>query len=166
MNLPQIVVISLSTLIISCTILPCGPTKDAFLDKYDAFIEKVDRADMHISDEEWEKYDSEFKKFVEECYELHGDDLSTKEKRKFWIKSLKYYAVRYGEGMLNEMSEEDTELDITIRENVGEVLELTGEELSAFFEKNGEELEELLESISADIEAWAEKIQEIFEVDE
>lgn len=73
--------------------------------------------------------------------------------------------MRYGEGMMNELSQEDSNFDLKIRENIGETLELSGQELENFFEKNGEELEELLESFSSDLEELADKISEIFEVE-
>ncbi len=149
----------------SCSLLPCGPSKDAFLSRYDKFIERVDDSDKQLSDQEWDKYDEEFRKYVEECYEQYEDEMSSRERRRFWMKSLKYYAMRYGEGIMNELSKENSDLDLKIREHISETLELSGQELENFFEKNGQELEELLESFSSDLEELADKISEIFEVE-
>ena len=160
------VLIFLSCLAIAaCSMLPCGASKDAFLSKYENFIDEVDDADMQVSDQQWERHDEEFRKYVEECYEQYEENMSARERRRFWMKSLKYYAIRYGEGMMEELSREDSNFDLKIRQNISETLELSGQELEAFFEKNGQELEELLEGLSSDLEELADKISEIFEVE-
>ena len=146
----------------SCEMVTCGPGKDAFLAKYNKFIEKVDKLDLEASDQSWEKYDKSFKHYVDDCYELYEDEMSTREQRKFWIKSLKYYATRYGEGMLNEFSKEDAISD-KVKDNIEEVLDATGRDLEDFLDKNMNEIEDLVRDVSRDIEEWASKLKEIFE---
>lgn len=145
-----------------CQMARCGATKDIFLRNFDEFIEKIDQTDLDIDDGKWEGHDEKFRTYVEECYDAFEEDLSGREKRQFWIKSLKYYATRYGEGMLNELSKDDI-TNQKVRENIGDVMEETGQDIEDFFEKSADELEVLLEDIGKDIEAWAERLQQIFE---
>ncbi len=146
----------------SCQMAKCGATKDIFLRNFDDFIEKVDEADLDISDDRWEAHDEKFRGYVEECYDAFEDDLSSREKRKFWIKSLKYYSTRYGDGMLNELSKDDI-TNQRVRDQMEQVLEETGHDIEQFLEQSADELEALFEDIGKDIESWAQRIKEIFE---
>jgi len=142
--------------------IKCGPDKETFLSNYNNFIEKIDRLDLPVADKRWEKHDEKFRFFVEECYAYHESSLSTKEKRKFWMKSLKYYADRYGEGLLNELSKEEG-ISKEVQENLEQVLNETGRDFEDFMNKNVEQLESLINEIGSDIEDWASKIKEIFQ---
>lgn len=146
----------------SCQVLQCGPDKDAFLTKYDSFIEKVDRLDMDVSDEKWKKYDEEFKTYIEDCYDHFEKDLTNRERRRFWMKTLKYYATRYGEGMLNELSRKDG-ISQKIEKNIEEAIEVTGRDLEDFVNKNMTEIEDLINDIGRDVEDWAAKLKEILQ---
>ncbi|NND33848.1 MAG: hypothetical protein HKN76_14760 [Saprospiraceae bacterium] len=145
----------------SCQMVTCGPDKEAFLTKYSKFIDKVDRADLDASDSNWEKYDQSFKHYIEDCYDLYEDEMSTRERRQFWMKTLKYYSTRYGESMLNEFSKDAISNDV--KENIEEVLDATGRDLEDFVNKNMGEIENLVRDIGKDIEDWASKMKEIFE---
>ena len=140
----------------------CGATKDIFIRNFDSFIEKIDDIDLDITSDKWSAHDEKFKGYVEDCYDAFEDEMSRKEKRQFWVKSLKYYATRYGEGMMNELSKDDI-TNQRMRENMEEVLEDTGKSIEEFFDKSGEEIEKLFEDIGKDIESWAQRIKEIFE---
>jgi len=146
----------------SCQMAKCGATKDIFLRNFDSFVEDIDDVDLEISDEQWTTYDEKFKGYVEECYDAFEDEMSNRERRQFWVKSLKYYATRYGEGMINELSKDDI-TNQRMREEMESVLEDTGKSIEEFFNKSGDDIEELFEDIGKDIEAWAERIKEIFE---
>lgn len=155
--------ITLITMIVSsCQVIQCGADKKSFLSKYNSFIEKVDRQDMDVSDEKWEKYDQEFKTYIEDCYDHFEEDLTTRERRQFWMKTLKYYATRYGEGMLNELSKKDGISD-KVEKNIEEVLDATGRDLEDFVNKNMDQIEDLVEDIGKDIEDWAAKLKEILQ---
>ena len=117
---------------------------------------------MDVSDEKWEKYDQEFKTYIEDCYDHFEEDLSTKERRQFWMKTLKYYATRYGEGMLNELSKKDGISD-KVEKNIEEVLDATGRDLEDFVNKNMDQIEDLVKDIGKDIEDWAAKLKEILQ---
>jgi polyhydroxyalkanoate synthesis regulator phasin len=126
-------------------------------------VEKTDDLELEISNESWEKYDETFEHYVEECYEKFEEDLTEKEKKRFWIGSLKYYAARYGDGLLRELEKDDGEYAEKVKQNLEEIFEETGRKLEDFFDKNEVEIEALVDQISNDVEAWAEKLKEIFE---
>lgn len=147
----------------SCQVQSCGINKKMFLDRYHAFVEKADGLELEISHEKWEEYDETFEHFVEVCYEKYEDELTEKEKKRFWIGSLKYYATRYGDGLLHELEKDDGEYAEKVKQNLEEIFEETGQKVEDFFNKNEAEIEALVDQISNDIEAWAEKLQEIFE---
>ncbi len=156
-------VIFISVFILSsCQVIQCGADKKAFLSKYDQFISRVDRLDMDVSDTGWEKYDRQLKQYIEECYDHFEDDLTTKEKRRFWMNTLKYYATRYGEGILNELSKKDS-ISEKIERNIEEVMDATGRDLEDFINKTTGEIEDLVEDIGKEIEDWAAKLQEILQ---
>ncbi len=146
----------------SCQSSSCGESKKAFLSKFERFLDRVDELDLESSDEAWEKHDETFRQYVEECYDLYEKDLSTRERRRFWMKSLKYYSTRYGEGLINELSKEDA-ITNRVEENIRDVIETTGRDLEDFVNKNMDEIEDLVNDIGKDIEEWASKLKEIFE---
>ncbi|MCB0687138.1 MAG: hypothetical protein KDC53_11450 [Saprospiraceae bacterium] len=146
----------------SCQVLECGADKNAFLNKYESFIAKVDHLDLDVSSEKWSKYDAQFKTYIEDCYDYYEDDLTTKERRQFWMKTLKYYATRYGEGMINELSKKDG-ISEKVEKNIEEVLDATGRDLEDFINKNMNEIEDLVKDIGKDIEDWAAKLKDILQ---
>jgi hypothetical protein len=164
MRIRQLIVIAFFSwgFISSCQVLQCGADKSAFLTKYDDFVDRVDRLDLEVSDEKWEKYDAQFRQYVEECYDFYEADLSTRERRRFWMKTLKYYATRYGEGMLNHLSKKDG-ISEKIEHNIEEVLDATGRDLEDFVNKNMGEIEDLVKDIGKDVEDWANKLKDILQ---
>jgi hypothetical protein len=158
----SVIIVLCTGVFLSCQVIQCGADKDAFLSKYDQFIERVDRLDLEVSDKGWEKYDRQFKQYIEDCYDQYEKDLSMRERRRFWMKTLKYYATRYGEGMLNELSKKDGISERAGR-NIEEALNTTGRELEDFVNKTLGEIEDLVKSAGKDIEDWAAKIQGILQ---
>ena len=147
----------------ACQVVQCGPTKDSFIEKYEAFITKVEDKDLDLDDSQWEKLDETFRNYVEDCYEYHESEMSAGERRKFWMNSLKYYAARYGEGMIHMLNRDNDITSERVKKNIEEVMDATGKELEDFIDKNADELEALFEEIGKDIEDWAAKFKEIFE---
>ena len=146
----------------SCQMAKCGATKAIFLRNYDALFNEINALDDEDSDQAWSRHDRKFRNYVEDCYDAFEEEMSDREKREFWIKSLKYYASRYGEDMIDELSKDDV-ANTHVRENIKEVLEDTGKNLEDFLENSVDKLEVLFEDIGNDIEKWAERIKEMIE---
>jgi hypothetical protein len=160
--LPLLVILSYLILVSACQRVTCGADKKSFISNYEKFIDKVDALDIPIDDHGWEKYDATLKHYIEDCYDYYESDLTTREKRRFWMQSLKYYASRYGEGMINELSREDG-ISEKVKQNIEEMLDATGRDLEDFLNKNMNQIEDLVRDIGDDIEKWAAKLKEIFE---
>jgi len=155
----------------SCsTVGDCANDKEAFLENYNDFMDEVDDLDLSSSDEEWKEYDARFKKMTEECYEIYEEDMSVREIRKFWGKTVSFYVDRYGKGFAEELADDNSDLNISIKKNFADAkidLKEALEDADINININGEELEEMLEELGGDIEKmgekWGKKLEEIFE---
>ncbi len=152
----------------SCGMNECGGSKDVFLEQYGNFIDEVQEVDYDYSDNQWDTYDRRFKKYVAECYDIHEEALSNREKQQFYGKMAKYYFNRYGVGVIAEIKNENSEIGKEIREQ----MELIGEDMKSAFSDieinfDGEEVEGLLKEMGEDIEKvgkkWGKKIEEIID---
>ena len=110
-----ILLAAILSLLAGCSSNPCGNDKDSFLNNYYRLVEEATKANLPVSDSRWEKYDERFRAYVEECYDLYEAELSGREKRRFWTRSLKYYAQRYGDGMVKELGSKGNKASRRIR---------------------------------------------------
>lgn len=154
----------------SCSVDPCGNDKDQFLKNYYAFMEEVETADLKAKDDGWKAYDTKFKKYVEECYEVHEEALTGREERRFWTKTVRYYFNRYGGEVLAELGKEQGRLGEEIKAHLTDAGDGIKDLLrDVEININGEEIEALLEDFGNDIgklgEKWGNKIQDIFKDD-
>ena len=117
-------------LLAGCTQGPgCSDSKDAFLQDYFNLVEEAAAANLPVSDSGWKKYDERFRAYVEECYDLYEPELSGKERRRFWAKSMKYYAERYGGGALQELGDKKEKAAGKVKEEVEKIWKDAGEAL-------------------------------------
>ena len=106
----------------SCSQQPtCGNSKAAFLQAYYDLIDEATAVKLPMSADGWEKYDERFRAYVEECYEQYESELSPKERRRFWSRSVKYYARRYGTGMMKELEEKGNKTTTKVKEEVEKI---------------------------------------------
>lgn len=114
----------------SCAQPPaCGGTKEAFLKDYFALIEEATEAKLPVSDKGWKPYDERFRAYVEECYSLYEAEMSGKERRLFWSRSVKYYARRYGGGAIQELEQKKDRTAEKVKKEVEKIWENAGEAL-------------------------------------
>ena len=104
---------------------PCGDSKDDFLKNYYELINEASAANLPVSDKQWSQYDERFRAYVEECYEQHESELSPKERRNFWARSMKYFAQRYGDGAIRELGKGKHKASEKVREEVEKICEDT-----------------------------------------
>ena len=160
--LPLVSILILS----SCNSDPCGRDKKDFLNKFDAFIEKVDKADLPVDDKKWDEYDTQFKKYVEECYKIHEDELTNKEERAFWAQTITYYGDRYGKGLASALADEANNISQLIEEHTSSF----SKELKLFLndiEINEGELKENLNELGDDLDKlgkkWGDRLEKFLE---
>ncbi len=92
----------LALLLTNCSLSPCGSNKDQFLQRFDNLMEEVKEDRLPLGDEGWADRDERFRALVEECYDQFEEELSGKEKRRFWAKSAGYYKNRFGKAALDK----------------------------------------------------------------
>lgn len=129
----------------ACSTNECGSNKAKFLANFNDLIEEVTEAELDYSDDAWDKHDNRFRKFVEDCYPEYEEELSNRERRKFWGQFVKYYYKRYGAGLAQEMlAQGGAQLE-------GVQLQLDNLPIK--------ELEGLMETIGGDMERWGEELE-------
>ncbi len=150
----------------SCETDRCGRDKTDFLNKYNAFIEKVDHSDLSPKDAKWDEYDTQFKKYIEECYEIHKDDLTHKEERDFWAKTITYYGDRYGKGLAAALADEANNISKLITSHTSDF----SNDLRLFLNDiqiNEDELEENLNELGDDLDKlgkkWGDRLEKFLD---
>jgi len=106
MKITYFIFLSAFIMLNSCQLDECGRSKDKFLDRYYSLIEKVTKEDVYFTEKEWEKNDEKFRAFVEECYDKFEPEMTRREKRRFWAKSLRYQYERHGKDFFGKVEEE------------------------------------------------------------
>lgn len=140
--------LSLLLLLNACAQDPCGEDKDSFLTKYAQLMDDAAKNTLPASDPGWKARDEQFRRSLEECYDLHEAELSGREKRKFWMDATRYYINRYGKGGGKEVTKQALELSKLIRKkskSVGNEVEDKLNEWSKNLEKMSKGLESWLE---------------------
>ncbi|MEL6924464.1 MAG: hypothetical protein AAFO94_10490 [Bacteroidota bacterium] len=165
-NLPALSIIGLYLMMLlsSCDmLLPCGTSKDAFLENYNQLTDQASENGDDFTEAQWEASDERFRKMVEECYDQWEEEMSFREQRKFWGRSLKYYFQRHGNRVANELMDEDNSLSTKIREEMEAVWGDSDMVLNDLLKDlGGDEMNDLLKDIGKDIEKWGERLEEIF----
>ena len=146
-----------------CMTNPCGSTKEGFIENYDGLVQTIKDADLSYSDQQWKEYDATFKKYVEECYEEHENDMTIGEKRDFWIKAIRYYYKRYGAGLTNELFNDENPTSKKIRDNIQKLWDDPEKALRDMFKDiGGGEVDQLLNDLKSDINKWSKKLENLF----
>jgi len=131
----------LCTFLTSCTEDLCGD-KDKFITNFKSLLAETREASDDYKDADWEKVEEKFQKMTKDCYQAHKDDMSSREKRKFWSDAVKLMLVKGTENIDLKLNDEDIEVDLGSSE---EDLEYIKEELEEVFEGTGEEIKEIVD---------------------
>ena len=134
----------------SCALDQCGPTKEAFLEKYENFVDDVESKDLEGSKKEWERVDKKFDKYLNECYTEYKDDLSQSEQSEFALNTMRYYYNKYGKDFYDKMDSNPEEFAKVVSENVEE-----------FLHKYEDDIEDILEEITSSMDK--KEMDELFE---
>ncbi|MCB0704794.1 MAG: hypothetical protein KDC34_05765 [Saprospiraceae bacterium] len=154
--LNYVLILFASIAVSSCSVNQCGGNKDRFLSNFNELVNEITDANLPYSDKNWDKYDKRFRVLVEDCYPEYEDDLSRRERRKFWGQFVKYYYKRYGAGVAREMlGKGSTKLEgIQIQLD-----DLPLDELNDLFESIGNDVEDW----GKELEKWSDQLWENFE---
>jgi len=152
----------LSIFLSACQLDPCA-NKDKFLTTFDQFVEDVSESETEISLEHWKGHDEKFKKYVEECYVSHKEELSNSEKKSFWSNSIRYYYHRHGNGFFTELENDNDPLAKLMEKELEEVFNNPEDVIIALVkEEFGEDITEGIDKVVDGIKKLGEDLKEIF----
>ncbi len=152
----------LTLLLSSCQLDPCA-NKEKFLTTFDQFVEDISEVEEDITLEEWKDYDETFKKYLEECYVNHKEDLLTSEKKTFWANSIRYYYQRHGKSFFTELEDETDPLAKLMEQELEEVFNNPESAIIALVkEEFGEDISEGIDKVVDEIKKLGEELKEIF----
>ena len=151
-----ILVIALS----GCQFSPCGFNKTSFLSRHEYLVEQAKENRKKWDDKDWEKNDAAMKQFVEECYEQYEDEMSNKETSKFWTSTASYYFSRFGNGFLRELSDDGSELSLTLEKGFDSIKGNPEEILKEVFKDSGEEIREAVNELGDELKDLGEQLEE------
>ena len=98
-----IIVICAIFTINACSMLDCAMDPEGLLENFDSFVDTVEEKNLDFESRKWETYDSQFENYLENCYEMHEEDFTGKQRRQFWFKVLKYLKMRYGTSVIKQV---------------------------------------------------------------
>jgi len=143
-------------------ILPCGSSKEDFLEKYETFIEQIDEENLTANSDEWEQHDREFKQMVEKCHEMY--ELTFTEEVEFWANTMIYYSNRYGSEAMSTLNDESNNISVEISEELEKVFDDPDAMMDKFFgAEKSDNLKDLFKEATKDMEKWGKKLEKIFE---
>jgi len=148
--------------VLSCQLDPCA-NKEKFLSTFDSFVEEISDEEREIILEDWKKYDTKFKSYIEECYVNHKSEMTIAEKQKFWANSIRYYYERHGNGFFTELSDDTDPLATLMEKELEEVFNNPQEAIVALIkEEYGEDISQSIDRVVDEIKKLGEEIKDIF----
>lgn len=100
----KIIVLFYAIVVINaCSMLDCSMDPEGLLENFSSFVEQVKERDLDYESKKWEAYDRQFENYLENCYEMHEEEFTGKQRRQFWFKVLKYLKMRYGTSVLKQV---------------------------------------------------------------
>jgi len=131
----------LCTFLTSCTEDLCGD-KDKFIKNFKTLVSETREESDDYKKADWEKVNEKFEKLTKDCYQAHKDDMTSREKRRFWKDAVKLMIVKGTESIDLKLDDDDVEIDLGSSE---EDLEYITQELEEVFEGTGEEIKEIVD---------------------
>jgi len=136
----------LSCFLVSCTQDLCGD-KEKFIENFEALVDETKDAASEYKKADWEKVENKFEQLTKDCYQAHKDEMTSREKRRFWKDAVKLMVVKGTENIDLKINDEDVDIDLGTSE---EDLEYITKELEEVFEGTGEELKEIVDDFLKD----------------
>jgi len=162
------VVVIVAALLSSCANDPCGNDKDDFLKKFNTLVGKIEAIDYDTKSPKWEGYNDDFTKIVDECYEMHEDDLTRREERAFGKHVALYYVKTFTGNV--DFEEYAAEFGQVMDENMGNISSQISKAIEGVdidINIDDQELEQLFEELGSDIDKmgkkWGKKLEKILE---
>ena len=144
----------------NCMVDECA-SKKLFVKNFDSFIEEVSENHKEYSEKDWEKKDEKLNKYMDECYEKHEEDLTDKEKKEFWAKTVRYYIKKYGFNFQKFLDGEDNEITERFQEELNKLQDFSSEDFQEIFrEVFKDDLSDLIDNALEGLEDIGNQLKE------
>ncbi len=140
----------LALLIISCFFVSCEQDlcgdKDKLMTNFRSFLDETKSAAANYEEADWTEVEAKFQQLTKDCYEAHKDEMSSKEKRKFWKDAINLMIIKGKNDLGLSLTEDEdgkgTSIDVDVSE---EEIQHIAEELEDVFQDAGNELQEVVD---------------------
>lgn len=135
----------LCTFFVSCEQELCGD-KDKFIENFRGFLDETRSAATEYDEADWSNVEAKFEQLTKDCYQAHKDEMTSKEKRKFWTEAIKVMIIKGQNdlGLSLEENGEDINIDLDT-EDIEKEFQYVADELEDVFKETGEELKEVID---------------------
>ncbi len=155
--------LTLAAIASSCTIDPCL-TKGLFISGYQKFNEEVFEHYKNYSQKDWEAKDAKMDKFIDGCYKNFSNDLTSDEKKDFWIKYFKYKYYRHGRKVLSAIEDDANKFSLEIDEEIQVLFEDPEKDIKKILnEIYGDEIDKAIDDFVEGIKSIGDRIKEFLE---
>lgn len=142
----------LTLLFISCFFISCEQDlcgdKEKFMENFRGFLDETRSAASDYDKADWTKVEAKFEQLTKDCYQAHKDEMTSREKRKFWKDAVKLMVIKGTNDLGITINEDEIKDDdgrsINI-EATEEDLQYIADELEDVFKDTGEELKEVID---------------------
>jgi len=155
---------SLAILFTSCSLSPCGFSKDQFVQKHSDLVSQAKKNKKSWTDSDWETRDNHMKQMVEECYENYEEEMSGNEIGKFWAGTAAYYFNRHGKGFLDAIKNSEHDLSDALEKGLKSLDENKEGMLKEWLNENlGDDIEQTLNEVGEELKELGKEINEWLE---
>ena len=161
----KLLLLAFSSIIIfsQCMLDECY-SKKTFLKNYNTFIDDVSDNYKDFTEKDWKNSDEKLKKYIDECFDKHEDDLTEDEKAEVWAKSLKYYFKQYGFNIKKFLEEDSNELAQNFKKEFEKITNYSSEDFEKVFkEVFKDDLSSLIDSALEGLEEFGNQLKEELE---
>ncbi len=159
-----LVLLSISLVLVSCSLSPCGFSKDQFVEKHNDLVKEAKKNKKSWTDSDWKSRDDHMKQMVEECYENYENEMSSNEVAKFWARTATYYFNRHGKGFLGAIKNSEKDLSNALEKGLKSLDENKEGLLKDWLNENlGNDIEKSLDEVGEDIKDLGKEIKEWLE---
>lgn len=148
----------------SCATEQCGSSKEKFLENFEEFVDNVESKDLESDKEAWQNLDQSLDKYLNECYTEFEDNLTNSERIDFASNTVRYYYVKYGKGLSEQLGSDPDEFARKMAENLEGFLHGHEDEIEELindfvYRLDREEMDELIEKGSEFIQLLTEDLE-------
>ena len=109
-------------------------------------LDETRSAASEYEEADWAEVEARFEQLTKDCYQAHKDEMTSKEKRKFWKDAINVMVIKGKNDLGLSLNDEDLkngeDIDIDVNE---EDIQYIADELEEVFKDTGAELKEVID---------------------